>query len=93
MGRRRVADQDDCEPTSNELPQFELAEFVKRVLAEDLGSGGDVTSRATIDASARFVATMSGREDMVVAGLDIALAFFCAMDRDVPMATRWPRER
>jgi nicotinate-nucleotide pyrophosphorylase (carboxylating) len=78
-----VADQDDCEPTSNELPQFELAEFVKRVLAEDLGSGGDVTSRATIDASARFVATMSGREDMVVAGLDIAVAFFCAMDRDV----------
>lgn len=68
---------------SEELPQFELAEFVRRVLAEDLGSGGDVTSRATIDASARFVATMSGREDIVVAGLDIAVAFFCAMDREV----------
>ncbi len=66
-----------------ELPQFELAEFVKRVLAEDLGSGGDVTSRATIDASARFVATMSCREPMVVAGLDLAVDFFTALDREV----------
>jgi nicotinate-nucleotide pyrophosphorylase (carboxylating) len=65
------------------LPTFELAEFVKRVLAEDLGSGGDVTSRATIDASARFVATMNCREPIVVAGLDLAVAFFCALDRDV----------
>ena len=66
-----------------QLPQFELAEFVRRVLAEDLGSGGDVTSRATIDASARFVATMNCREPIVVAGLDLAVAFFCALDRDV----------
>ena len=27
------------------LAQFDLDEFVRRVLAEDLGSGGDVTSR------------------------------------------------
>ncbi|MES2135825.1 MAG: nicotinate-nucleotide diphosphorylase (carboxylating), partial [Pseudomonadota bacterium] len=27
---------------------FDLDEFVQRVLAEDLGSGGDVTSAATI---------------------------------------------
>ena len=43
------------------LAHFELAEFVRRVLAEDMGSGGDVTSRATIDPSARFVATMNCR--------------------------------
>jgi nicotinate-nucleotide pyrophosphorylase (carboxylating) len=71
------------EPIGEALPTFELAEFVKRVLAEDLGSGGDVTSRATIDASARFVATMNCREPIVVAGLDLAVAFFCALDRDV----------
>jgi nicotinate-nucleotide pyrophosphorylase len=29
-------------------PPFDIAEFVRRVLAEDLGAGGDVTSRATI---------------------------------------------
>jgi nicotinate-nucleotide pyrophosphorylase (carboxylating) len=65
------------------LPAFELAEFVKRVLAEDLGSGGDVTSRATIDPSARFVATMNCREPIVVAGLEVASAFFRATDREV----------
>jgi nicotinate-nucleotide pyrophosphorylase (carboxylating) len=65
------------------LPTFELAEFVKRVLAEDMGSGGDVTSRATIDASARFVATMNCREPIVVAGLDLAVDFFRALDREV----------
>ena len=68
--------------TISELPQFELAEFVKRVLAEDLGSGGDVTSRATIDASARFMATMNCREPVVVAGLDVAVDFFTALDRE-----------
>ena len=65
-----------------DLPQFELTEFVGRVLAEDLGSGGDVTSRATIDASARFVATLNCREPIVVAGLDLVIAFFRAMDRE-----------
>ena len=68
---------------TGELPQFELAEFVKRVLAEDLGSGGDVTSRATIDPSARFVATMNCREPIVVAGLELAADFFTALDREV----------
>ena len=78
-----MADDEVSEPIGDALPTFELAEFVKRVLAEDLGSGGDVTSRATIDASARFVATMKCREPIVVAGLDLAVAFFCALDRDV----------
>ena len=77
-----MADQEECDLNQPDLPQFELAEFVRRVLAEDLGSGGDVTSRATIDPSARFVATMNAREAMVVAGLDIATAFFCATDRE-----------
>ena len=65
------------------LPRGEVDEFVKRVLAEDLGAGGDVTSRATIDAAARFVSTMNCREPIVVAGIDLAVEFFRAMDRDV----------
>ena len=65
------------------LSELELAEFVERVLAEDLGTGGDVTSRATIDASARLVATMSCREPIVVAGLDVAVAFFTALEGEV----------
>jgi nicotinate-nucleotide pyrophosphorylase (carboxylating) len=62
---------------------FDLDEFVKRVLDEDLGSGGDVTSRATIDESARFTAEMNARQPIVVAGLDIAAAFFRALDAGV----------
>ena len=65
------------------LDGFDLTEFVRRVLAEDLGAGGDVTSRATIAADARFVAVMACREPIVVAGIDIAAAFFRALDQDV----------
>jgi nicotinate-nucleotide pyrophosphorylase (carboxylating) len=66
-----------------DLPQFDLSDFVRRVLAEDMGSGGDVTSKATIAPDARFTAVMNCREPIVVAGLDIAAAFFRALDREV----------
>ena len=45
-----------------------------------MGAGGDVTSAATIAADARFTAEMNCREPIVVAGLDIAAAFFRALD-------------
>jgi nicotinate-nucleotide pyrophosphorylase (carboxylating) len=59
---------------------FDVDAFVKAVLAEDLGEGGDVTSNATITADARFSAVLAAREPMVVAGLDIAEAFFRELD-------------
>jgi nicotinate-nucleotide pyrophosphorylase (carboxylating) len=62
---------------------FDLGEFVRRVLAEDMGSGGDVTSAATVAPDARFRATMNCREPISVAGLAIAAAFFRALDREV----------
>lgn len=62
---------------------FDIEEFVTRVLAEDLGVGGDVTSAATIGASARFSAQLECREPIVVAGLTHAAAFFQALDSDV----------
>lgn len=66
------------------LPEkFDIEEFVRRVLAEDLGSGGDVTSIATIDADARLTADMNCRQMIVIAGLDLAAAFFRALDPDV----------
>ena len=85
LGLRRLA------PGSNprlgqamsEITDFDLDEFVRRVLAEDLGTGGDVTSNATISADARFTAAMNCREPIVVAGLEIAIAFFRALDPDV----------
>ena len=63
------------------LPEnFDLVEFVQRVLAEDLGKGGDVTSASTIAEEARFSAEMNARQEMVVAGVDIAAAFFRSLD-------------
>ena len=68
------------------IDQFDLAEFVTRLLAEDMGTGGDVTSAATIPAGTRFSATMNCREEIVVAGLEIAAAFFERLDPDVTLA-------
>jgi nicotinate-nucleotide pyrophosphorylase (carboxylating) len=59
---------------------FDLNDFVQRTLAEDLGKGGDVTSTATIAADARFTAEMNARQPIVVAGIEIAAAFFRALD-------------
>lgn len=63
--------------------QFDVQDFVRRVLAEDMGSGGDITSAATIASDARFTAELNCRQPIVVAGLEIAAAFFRALDRDV----------
>lgn len=62
---------------------FDLSQFVRRVLAEDLGNGGDVTSAATIDRQARFTALMNSRQAIIVAGIEIAAAFFRHLDPEV----------
>ena len=62
---------------------FDLDEFVTRVLAEDLGKRGDVTSAATIAEDARFTAEMNARQSLVVAGIEIAAAFFRRLDKEV----------
>ena len=62
------------------LPGFDLDAFVRATLAEDLGSGGDITSLATIPADARFTGVMDSRDAIIVAGLPIAERFFRALD-------------
>ena len=70
------------------LPEdFDLDQFVQRVLAEDLGIGGDVTSKATIADDARFTAEMNARQALIIAGIEIAEAFFRALDKDVQIET------
>jgi nicotinate-nucleotide pyrophosphorylase (carboxylating) len=65
------------------IPGFEMKDFVARVLAEDLGEDGDITSRATIAEDSRFTAQLVAREPMVIAGLGVAQAFFRALDGKV----------
>jgi len=62
---------------------IDLDDFVERVLAEDLGIGGDVTSNATIPGDAMLEAVMAVREDVVLAGLPLAEMFFQALDAEV----------
>jgi nicotinate-nucleotide pyrophosphorylase (carboxylating) len=69
------------------LPGFDLPVFIAATLAEDLGAGfpgggRDVTSESVIPAEARFAGVMASREDIVVAGLPIAAAFFRHLDPD-----------
>ena len=65
------------------LAGFDTDAFVRATLAEDLGDTGDITSAAVIPADARFNGVMDSRDAIVVAGLDIAAAFFRALDPDV----------
>ena len=67
------------------IPGFDLENFVRATLAEDLGEGlpgggHDVTSESVIPADARFSGVMDSRDAIVVAGLPIAAAFFRALD-------------
>ncbi|RMB55907.1 nicotinate-nucleotide pyrophosphorylase [carboxylating] [Sphingomonas sp. PP-CE-3A-406] len=62
---------------------FAVDAFVAATLAEDLGTVGDITSNAVIPADARFTGVMDSRDPIVVAGLDLAEAFFRTLDPDV----------
>src|SRR5688500_14076509 len=66
-----------------QLDNFDLDAFVAATLAEDMGEGGDITSRAVIPADARFRGVMDSRDAIVVAGLPVAEAFFRALDPGV----------
>ncbi|EZP52651.1 carboxylating nicotinate-nucleotide diphosphorylase [Sphingomonas sp. RIT328] len=62
------------------LDGFDPDRFVTATLAEDLGTAGDITAAAVIPAEARFTGVMDTRDEIVVAGLGLAEAFFRALD-------------
>ena len=67
-----------------DLPGFDLDDFVRATLAEDLGpTGRDVTSESVIPADLRFAGVMDSRDPIVVAGLPIAAAFFRLLDPEM----------
>ena len=69
-----------------------LDELVRRALAEDVGAG-DVTSRATVAAGTRAVATITQKAAGVVFGLDAAEATFRALDPAVALDRLGPERR
>ena len=65
------------------LPTHLVDELVRRTLAEDLGLAGDLSTDAAIDPGARGTAEIVARQAGTIAGLDVALAVFPAVDRHV----------
>ena len=62
------------------LNPFLIDEAVRAALHEDLGRAGDITSQATIPASASAQAVIATRHAGVIAGLPLARAAFRLMD-------------
>jgi nicotinate-nucleotide pyrophosphorylase (carboxylating) len=56
-------------------------DLIDRALAEDVGDG-DATTEATVDASARGVATITQKAPGVISGLEVAEAVFLRLDPD-----------
>jgi len=64
------------------LTPDQIDHFVTGALDEDLGAGGDITSLTVIPDNSRLTVAMTTREDVVLAGLDLACAFFSKLDPD-----------
>lgn len=62
------------------LPAAAWRPLLRAALKEDLGRGGDVTTRFFVPASARLAGRVVSREAGVVCGLEIAAAAFKACD-------------
>src|SRR6185295_3796531 len=65
------------------LSPLAIDEAVTRALDEDLGRAGDVTSIATIPATASARAIMVARQTGVIAGLPLAVATLQKLSSDI----------
>jgi nicotinate-nucleotide pyrophosphorylase (carboxylating) len=70
-----------------DLTQAEISDFIDRAFAEDIGSG-DITSDNVVPKEARLRVALETREDIVVAGLDIALECFRKLVPDAKIEKR-----
>lgn len=70
-------------PNLPELPLLMVDAAVEAALLEDLGRAGDITSQATIPASARAVASFGSRKAGVVAGLALARRAMWKMSNEI----------
>jgi nicotinate-nucleotide pyrophosphorylase (carboxylating) len=61
---------------------------VDRALAEDLGSAGDVTTAAVVPAGTLASARIVAREEIVVAGVDVAREVFLRLDASLTTKAR-----
>ncbi len=63
-------------PIESELDVSQFDAIIDAAIAEDLGTGGDITSRAVIPPDVKFAGVMAAREHLVCAGLPLAQRVF-----------------
>lgn len=69
------------------LPDLILEPLVKSALMEDLGSYGDVTTRAVIPDDVTYSARLRAREEAVVSGMQVAALAFRLVDANLRVNT------
>lgn len=69
------------------LPDLVLEPLVRNALMEDMGSFGDITTRAVIPADVTYSARLNAREDGVVSGMQIARIAFHLVDPSLKVVT------
>ncbi len=76
-------------PASRRPPMpHHYAEFVRRELAADLGSAGDITTGATVPVDARGEGQLVARQEGRVCGLEVSLSVFDELCGDARGAVR-----
>ncbi|MEM1370760.1 MAG: carboxylating nicotinate-nucleotide diphosphorylase [Pseudomonadota bacterium] len=65
------------------IPQSVIRKAVRVAMYEDLSDVGDITSAATIDATARMEAAIALREPGIISGLDVARSAFSEARGDI----------
>lgn len=73
-----------------DLPDLILEPMIRAALLEDLGTYGDVTTRAVIPAGTRYHARLNAREAGVVSGMQIARIAFHLVDPSLTVETVKP---
>lgn len=68
------------------VPDLVLEPMVRSALLEDLGSYGDVTTRAVIPANTTYDARINAREDGVVSGMQVAALAFRLIDPNLEIS-------
>jgi nicotinate-nucleotide pyrophosphorylase (carboxylating) len=69
------------------VPDLILEPMIRNALMEDLGSYGDVTTRAVIGADVMFSARINARADAVVSGMQVARIAFHLIDQSLELET------
>lgn len=73
--------------TFSSVPDLILEPMIKNALMEDLGSYGDVTTRAVVPAQTTYEARLNTRADAVVSGIQVARIAFHLVDAALEIET------